>query len=42
MRLAELADYETTDSLAPVIERARAIRDGELPAPVEPDGPLRR
>jgi mutator protein MutT len=35
--LAELASYPTTDGLAPVIERARRIRDGEPLPPYEPD-----
>jgi len=31
--LSELARYETTDGLAPVIERARALRDGGAGGP---------
>ncbi len=35
--LAELPGYVTTDGLAPVIERARRIRDGEPLPPYEPE-----
>ena len=34
--VAELADYETTDGLAPVIDRARELLDGKTPPPYEP------
>ena len=41
VRVDELGRYEATDNLAPVIDRARAIRDGEALAPVEPEAPLK-
>jgi ADP-ribose pyrophosphatase YjhB (NUDIX family) len=40
--IADLADYPTTDALLPVIERARAIRDGQALPPWEPPAPLKR
>jgi 8-oxo-dGTP diphosphatase len=39
---AELARLPLTDDLVPVIERARAIRDGAATPPYEPGAPLRR
>ncbi len=38
--IAALGGYVTTDGLAPVIERARAIRDGAALPPYEPERPL--
>lgn len=41
VRIEELGSLDLTDDLQPVIERARAIRDGEIVPPHEPLGPLR-
>ncbi len=38
----ELSNYETTDGLGPVIERARALREGQNLPPHQPDAPFRQ
>jgi ADP-ribose pyrophosphatase YjhB (NUDIX family) len=40
--VAALHQYETTDNLLPVIERARLLRAGGETAPYEPPGPLKK
>ena len=42
VKLEELGSYDTTDDLVPVIERARALRDGAAVGPVEPKRPIDR